>query len=270
MKRLQKIILTLALAMSWMTVVQANEQPSVLDNIVERGKLRVGVGSFVPWAFRSKSGKYIGFEIDIANELADDMGVELELVPTAWDGIIPALLTGKFDIIIGGMTATPARNLKINFTESYNSTLGQDVVANSSKVKKGTSVEDLNNSSTTIGVRRGSTSVQTAQRLLPLATIRQYDDESIIERELISGNIGMWVSAAPKPAFLADNNPGLLHRPFGEVISKSHIGMGIVKGDFDTLNFLNNWISTKHNNSFLKEKGDYWFGSQQWRIKVAK
>ena len=74
---------------------------STMDAIVKRGTLRVGFSSFVPWAMQDRNGKYIGFEIDVAQRLADDLGVKLQPVPTSWDGIIPALLAGKFDMIIG-------------------------------------------------------------------------------------------------------------------------------------------------------------------------
>ncbi|MEM1345720.1 MAG: transporter substrate-binding domain-containing protein [Pseudomonadota bacterium] len=245
------------------------EGESVLDRIQERGALRVGVGAFVPWAFRSKSGEYIGFEVDVATKLAEDMGVELELIPTAWDGIIPALLTGKFDLIIGGMTVTPARNLRINFTNSYHTGLGQDVVANRSLIEAGASVEDLNNPGTVIGVRRGAVSVQAAQQFFPLAELRQYDDEAVIQQELLAGNVALWVTSAPKPAFAADNNPDELFRPFDDVLTKAVVGMGVVKGDFDTLNFLNNWISINLNSGFLPERSTYWFGGQAWRDQVA-
>ena len=92
---------------------------SVLTAIKERGALNVGHGSFVPWAFRSTKGEYVGFEIDIGKKLAEDMGVKYNSVPTAWDGIIPALLAGKFDIIISGMSPSPKRALTVSFTDSY-------------------------------------------------------------------------------------------------------------------------------------------------------
>ena len=101
---------------------------SAIEEIKKRGTLRVGLSTFVPWAFRSKSGDLIGYEVDVAKKLAEDMGVKPEFVPTAWDGIIPALLAGQFDFIIGGMTITPARNLTVNFTAPYSAT-GVDVVA---------------------------------------------------------------------------------------------------------------------------------------------
>ena len=74
---------------------------SMLEQVMKRGVLRVGMSSFVPWAMQDKSGNFVGFEIDVANRVAQDMGVEAEFIPTKWSGIIPALLTGKFDIIRG-------------------------------------------------------------------------------------------------------------------------------------------------------------------------
>lgn len=273
MKIFKKAALALAaaLSISFASAPEATAQhETVLDRIVERGSMRVGVGSFVPWAFRSKSGEYIGYEVDVASKLAEDMGVELELIPTAWDGIIPALLTDKFDLIIGGMTVTPARNLRINFTESYHSGLGQDVAANKELVDEGVTIADLNNPGTVIGVRRGAVSVQAAQQFFPLATLRQYDDEAVLEQELVAGNVAIWVTSAPKPAFAVDNNPETLFRPFAEPLTKATVGMGIVKGDHDTLNFLNNWISVNMRSGFLQERSDYWFGSQEWRDQVAE
>ena len=81
-------------------------QESAVENVLKNGVLKVGMSTFVPWAMKDKTGKLIGFEIDVATQLAKDMGVNVEFVPTAWSGIIPALLTGKFDVIIGGMGIT--------------------------------------------------------------------------------------------------------------------------------------------------------------------
>src|SRR5690606_109364 len=85
---------------------------SMLEQVMKRGVLRVGMSTFVPWAMQDKSGNFIGFEIDVANRLAREMEVKAEFIPTKWSGIIPALLTGKFDIIVGGMGIRPERNLK--------------------------------------------------------------------------------------------------------------------------------------------------------------
>src|SRR3546814_3295150 len=85
-----------------------------------RSELRVGVeAGYMPFEMRDRKGKIIGFDVDLARLMARYMGVRLTLVNTQWDGIIPALMTDKFDIMMGGMTITPERNLQVNFADPY-------------------------------------------------------------------------------------------------------------------------------------------------------
>lgn len=77
------------------TIAKEDVPTPNVDQIKERGTLRVGMSTFVPWAMRNKQGELIGFEIDVAKRLAQDSGLKVEFVPTAWDGIIPALLAKK-------------------------------------------------------------------------------------------------------------------------------------------------------------------------------
>ena len=62
--------------------IAAGSQDSVVEQVIQRGVLRVGMSTFVPWAMKDKTGKLIGFEIDVATRLAEDMGVKVEFVPT--------------------------------------------------------------------------------------------------------------------------------------------------------------------------------------------
>ena len=114
MKRILALLLmAAALCVSpFGAAVQAKDSSSTIEDVVKRGTLRVGFSSFVPWAMQDKEGKYIGFEIDVATRLARDLGVKLQLVPTNWDGIIPALLSGKFDVIIGSAVGQLHRALR--------------------------------------------------------------------------------------------------------------------------------------------------------------
>ncbi|MGD9151791.1 MAG: transporter substrate-binding domain-containing protein, partial [Desulfobacterales bacterium] len=127
-------------------------QESTIEQVIKRGTLRVGMSTFVPWAMKDKTGKLIGFEIDVARQLAADMGVKIEFVPTKWAGIIPALLTGKFDVIIGGMSVRPDRNLKVNFTLPYDYA-GQSIVANKKMAAGFSRLMDFNRPDVTIAAR---------------------------------------------------------------------------------------------------------------------
>jgi polar amino acid transport system substrate-binding protein len=146
----------IALVMS-VGMVGSASADSVIDDVVKRGKLVVGLATFVPWAMRDKKGDLIGFEIDVSRQLAKDMGVEVELVPTAWDGIIPALLAGKFDVIITGMVHKPARNLTVNFSKPY-AYLNVGMAANKALAAKDglETMEDWNSSKVTLTIKRGT------------------------------------------------------------------------------------------------------------------
>ena len=92
---------------------------SHIQKILERGELRVGFESgYVPFEMTDKKGEFIGFDMDYGRRLAKAMGVKFVPVNTAWDGIIPSLMTDKFDIIMGGMTITQERNLRVALRRS--------------------------------------------------------------------------------------------------------------------------------------------------------
>ena len=108
----------------------------------------------MPWAFRSVKGDYVGFEIDIGKKLAEDMGVEYRNIPTPGDGIIPGLLAGKFDIILGGMTPTPKRALSVSFSNSYSPALSVGFSVNRKLAAGLSKIEDFNKPNVKIVSRR--------------------------------------------------------------------------------------------------------------------
>jgi len=93
---------------------------STLTDIVKRGELRVAVQSGAPpYAFVDKNGVHTGSMVEFAKGIADAMGVKLKILDFDWDGLIPALLSGKADILAADMTPTLKRSLKITFTDPW-------------------------------------------------------------------------------------------------------------------------------------------------------
>ncbi|MDY0039237.1 MAG: transporter substrate-binding domain-containing protein [Desulforhabdus sp.] len=240
---------------------------STVEQVIKRGVLRVGMSTFVPWAMNDKSGNLVGFEIDVAKRLAQDMGVKAEFVPTKWAGIIPALLTGKFDIIIGGMGIRPDRNLKVNFSNPYDFT-GQSMVANQKLAPGLSRLEDFNREDFVISVRLGSTSVGAVKKYLPKAKMVMFDDESQAYQEVINGKAHAMVGSAPTPAFQALKYPDVLYLPFKETFAKEPIGFAVTKGDYDTINYLNSWIAVVEAEGFLQERKRYWFETTDWESSL--
>ncbi len=242
-------------------------EESMLEQVLQRGALRVGMSTFVPWAMKDKNGDLIGFEIDVARRLAKDMDVRVEFVPTKWAGIIPALLTGKFDIIIGGMGILPKRNLKVNFSIPYDYT-GMSIVANKKLAAGFSTLADFNRPDVVIAVRLGATPALAAKKYLPEAELRQFDDESQAYQELLNGKAHAVVASAPTPAFYALKYPDRLFLPLTGTFTREPIGFAVRKGDPDTLNFLNNWIRFVEAEGWLKERKHYWFETRDWESQI--
>ncbi len=193
---------------------------STLETVLKRKTLRVGFSTFKPWAMKDKSGNFVGFEIDVAKRLADDMGVKIRFIPTKWDGIIPALLTGKFDIIIGGMGITPKRNLKVNFSDPYEFT-GMALVANKDVAADKSSLNDFNNAETKVSVRLGTTAEKAAKNFLPKANILKFNDEAASIQELLNGKVACLVASNPLPENLVKNILVNFTFPFKQTSPKS-------------------------------------------------
>lgn len=270
-KFMKAMLVAAALAVTALTATSAPlKAEGLIDEIAQRGKLRVGLSTFVPWAMRDKSGELIGFEVDVARKLAEDMGVEVEFVPTAWGGIVPALLAKKFDVIIGGLSITPERNMTVNFTAPYAHS-GQQMAANTKLAGDFTSLDDYNDASVTLVCRRGATSCDFIKKRFPKATLRQFDDEAQAYQEIANGNAHAIVSSAPKPAFYTVDYPDKIFlENDGNNLTSGNEGFGLRKGDVDALNFFSNWILFRKSDGWLEERHDYWFKNKaDWENQIA-
>lgn len=240
---------------------------SQLDTILKRGTIKVGFDTFKPWAMKDKNGNYIGFEIEVAKRLADDMGVKVEFVPTQWAGIIPALLTGKFDVIIGGMSVTPKRNLKVNFSIPYEFS-GMSIVASKKMADGRGSIQDFNNPDTTVAVRLGTTAAEAAKNFLPKAKILSFAEESQTIQELLNGRVHAVVASNPLPFNLAKEYKDQLYLPLKEDFTREPIGFAVRKGDPDFLNWLNNWVRFTSSKGWLQNRYEYWFYTNEWENQI--
>ena len=244
----------------------ANNQETI-EKVIDRGVLRVGFSSFIPWAMQNKEGEYIGFEIDVAKRLAQDLGVELQLVPTNWDGIIPALLSGKFDVVIGGMGATVQRGLSVNFTVPYDYVV-MDIIAHKTTGAYIKKLEDLNSENTILAIRTGSSAAFFVKTQLPNATVRFFNDEAPAVEEVIAGRAHAFISAKPLPNLMLAKNQDTLTQPFEITTYKEPISFAVRKNDLNTLNVFDTWIRQMHGLGWLEERSRYWFKGTQWQKQI--
>ncbi|MGX7947776.1 transporter substrate-binding domain-containing protein [Oleidesulfovibrio alaskensis] len=261
-------VLLLGLAAgAWADVRQELTRQSTIARAVDRGVLKVGFSTFVPWAMKDKQGEFIGFEVDVARRLAADLGLEVQFMPTKWSGIIPALLTGKFDVIIGGMSVKPDRNISVNFTIPYDYA-GMAVMAHKGKAAGFSRLEDFDREDVVVVARIGTTAASVAKKYFPAAQVRLFDDEAQAVQELLNGRAHAMVSSAPLPAFTVLEHPDTLFMPVEGTFTREPVGFAVRKGDIDTLNVFNNWIRMVESEGWLKERKHYWFETKDWESRI--
>ncbi len=265
--KLTKILLLglLSIAVS----LPATASTENLDKINERGTLRVGMSTFVPWAMRDKQGELIGFEIDVAKRLAADSGWKVEFVPTAWDGIIPALLASKFDVIIGGMSITEERAKSVLFTTPYSHS-GVQVAANKILAKGFSQLSDFDSRRVNIAARRGAFTVQIARETFPKAKILQFDDDAQAFQEVLNGNAHAVIASSPKPEQEVIKHRDLLFLPFTKRLSKGNEAFAVRLGEEDKKAFFDKWIEDRTTDGWLSQRYEYWFATLDWQDQVSE
>ncbi|MEQ9728221.1 transporter substrate-binding domain-containing protein [Pseudomonas sp. WHRI 8822A] len=239
-------------------------QAGVIDDAVKRGTLRVGMDpTYMPFEMTNKRGEIIGFEVDLLKAMTKAMGVKLELVSTSYDGIIPALLTDKFDMIGSGMTLTQERNLRINFSEPF-IVVGQTLLIRKELADKVKSYKDLNSADYRITSKIGTTGEMVAKKLIAQAKYSGFDNEQEAVMDVVNGKADAFIYDAPYNV-VAVNKAGAGKLVFlDEPFTFEPLAFGLKKGDYDSINWINNWLHQ------IREDGTYdrihakWFKSTNW------
>ena len=260
--------LTLAMPANAQNTRQSLSGESVIESIKEDGVIKIGISLFRPWSMRDLDGELVGFEPDVGRELANDMGVDVEFIPTSWDGIIPALVSGKFDVIISGMSITPKRNLTVAFSDPY-AFSGMTILANR-EMTEGFTLEDYNNPDVTFTARRGATPANVIQDMFPDAELLLFDEDGASTQEVLNGKAHATMASEPSPSEEARRYPETLYIPFDETFQAAGEAFAFRKGDPDAENFFNNWIGIKTRLGWLQERNDYWFRGDDWKDQVAQ
>ncbi len=235
----------------------------VLDEILERGTIRVGVADFAPWMIKTTSGELIGFEVELSRKLAKDMGVEPEFKVYEWDNLIPALQNGEIDIIAGGMAITPARALRVEFTRPTAKS-GVGIATNMEMTKDIKTLSDLNDEKIVIATITGTVSYSVADIFFDRATVKAYATPALAETEVLEGRAHVFLSGMPAVRYLALRSDDKIDVPLDKPLLAHSEALAIRKGEQSLMNFLNAWITSKHSDEWLATTRDYWFEDMGW------
>lgn len=243
--------------------------PRSLQQVLNTGTLRVGTALFAPWAARAPAGELVGFEVDVAKQLAADMGVKAEVLPYEFDRLIPALEAGEIDLIAAGLIITPQRALHVNFSAPYAES-GVSLVTHSGRTAQVRALNDLDAPEFTLAVVSGSAAPELVRRILPRAEVEIFESTDAASAALLAGNVDAYLEDEPIPTFLALENPSTVDLPLDEPLLRSRAAFAIAKGDPDFLAFLNAWIEAREADTWLPSTIDYWFKSLRWRQRLER
>jgi polar amino acid transport system substrate-binding protein len=160
---------------------------AVVRTAKERGELVVALeAEFRPWEYVDTSGEIVGFDVDLAREIGQALGVPVRFRNVKWDTIIAELVTGKADLIISGMTATPERALSVSYTEPYFLT-ETCLLVSKARGEGVRSVADLDREGRIVVAKQGTTGEEAARRRCPKARLVTYGTENAAALEVAQG-----------------------------------------------------------------------------------
>ncbi|EAQ64776.1 putative periplasmic binding abc transporter protein [Marinomonas sp. MED121] len=217
--------------------------------------IKVGIATepYPPFSVPDASGNYSGWEIDIAKAICAQAKLDCEIVATAWDGIIPALLSKKIDVVAASLSITADRKRVIDFSDKYYQS-GASIIGSKNANFSSTPAE-LDNK--IIGLQAASIHVKFAKKYYPNATIKEYQSQDEANQDLYSGRIdATQADALTLESFLNSEQGKNCCDLKGMAVNDESllgegIGFGLRKGNPELKEQLNNAIDA------IRENGTY-------------
>ncbi len=264
MRMKQSMIVFLAVVLTVGMVATA--AAGTLADIVKRGELRVAVQSgAAPYAFVDKNGNHTGSMVEFAREMAERMGVKMKILDFDWDGLIPALLSGKADILAADMTPTLKRALKITFCDPWYYV--QPCVFTKTGASYQT-LEDVDKPEVTVGVLLGSTGETIAKKILTKAKIKSYKGGGrMVVQALLAGHVDAGVNddlavLTVLPDF-PPNSIRLLDKRLGQ--GKDPLAFAVRQDSVNLWQWINLYFKTIHADGTYQKNVAYWMESTDWK-----
>jgi polar amino acid transport system substrate-binding protein len=252
------------------TAAPALDPHPVISRIESRGEIVVGMsGNQPPLNNQDPSGAIVGLEPDIAQMLADSMGVKLRLVAKPFADLLPALERGEIDAAMSGLTITPERNLKYAFVGPYFIS-GKSVLSTAKSIKKLDETDELNSPSIRLAYLAGSTSEIFVQEVLPHAQsvpVQSYDEGV---RMILDQTVDALVADFPFCVLtvLKYTNERLV--TLSEPFTFEPLGIALPSNDPLLVNLVDNFLITMEGTGRLFEMKARWFTDGPWLEEMER
>ena len=231
------------------TEAPAAEQPAaepsiLLEQIKAKGKLVVGTeAQYAPYEFKDLDANFVGCDMWLAQQIADSLGVELEIVDMSFAGIIPAVQSGQVDLGIAAFTNTPERAEEIDFSDLYE-TSAQLLIVKTGNADTYSTKEAL--AGQKVGAQKGTIQSQLIQSALPDSELFELEKYPALALEVQNGNIaGLVVDQAVGESLVANSNGELEVSNFEFSAEEASFGKSVViaKGNEDLVAAVNEVVN---------------------------
>jgi cyclohexadienyl dehydratase len=247
-----------AFAAAGLALAQAPSK-SRLHKVLESGVLRVGTtGDFRPMSFREpKTGEYAGHDIEVAKELAKDLGVKVEFVSTDWKTLLNGIQADKYDVAMSGISMNVDRAKVAAFTVPYME-FGTVPVIRKKDAAKFKSWTDIDKANITVATTLGTVFDQQAKEYFKVAKRKQVEAPALSYQEVLSGRAEVCITSNVEAASLVQTYPELAIVPVDRARSRRPASLLVAQEDVVWLNFLNQWITMKRTSEFFEGLQKKW------------
>ncbi len=231
---------------------------STLKRILSSGTLKVGTtGDWNPMTMRdTASGGYRGYDIDIMTELAKDLGVQVEFVPTDWKTLVSGLVSGKYDIT-GSASLSMKRAKVAGYSQSYFelATVPLTLKKNLGRFK---TWADIDKADVTVAATLGTTQEQQVKLYFPKAKKKIIEAPARDFQEVLSGRAQVHITSNVEAATLVEKYAQMAVVPVKEARSPTPIAMLLPQNDQPWINYVNHWIELKRTRGFFATLAGKW------------
>lgn len=231
---------------------------SALSDILASGTLKVGTtGDWNPMTVKDiASNSYKGYDIDVVTELAKDLEVDVEFVPTDWKTLVSGVTAGKYHMT-GSASISPSRAKAAGYTDSYFalSTVPLTLKKNADRFK---SWADLDKEGVTVAATLGTTQEQQVKDFFPNAEKKIIEAPARDFQEVLSGRADAHITSNVEAATLVEKYPEMMIVPVSETRAPTPIAMLVAQEDQVWINYLNTWIKLKTERGFFDQLATKW------------
>jgi polar amino acid transport system substrate-binding protein len=235
-----------------------------VSKIKSSGELKVGMtATQPPYSMIAKDSSIIGFEVDIAQIIADKMGVKLVSVKMNFADLLPALKNGEIDVIMSGMTMTTKRNMEVAFVGPYQ-IAGKTILTFAQIYADATGTEELNKGSVKIAALKGSTSESFVKLYMPKAKLSSTDNYDEAIKLLNNDKVGILVAETGIIRYTMLRYPESGFVSLENSFNYEPIGMAVLPTDYLLINLLDNLIDEMKEDGEMEEMESKWFWDDEW------